>query len=356
MKFDAKKTIAALAMSATLFAMPVSALADAAVDSGTAAETPIVTKTWKDNNKPLETANIPFTLTYTGYQQYVGGVASGTVTNNGATMNVNDTKTVALPIADSGLNASQVFQGIEFSAPGDYIFTLQETPNTSKHYTIENTVYTVKVRVVWGTGTDGVTTDTPVVDSVGIYDAAGASKEDSAAFTNTAVDKSVFSLTKVLAGNMADLTDTFEFTVNFSDLQPGATYKYTGSDGVDGGTIIADESGKGTLTVTLGNNESVNFENLPNNATYTVSEGGTLLTNEASAVKIGDYNATMTGADGTLTTGESDAVVVTNTKTATTITGLAVTFLPYIGGLAAAGAGVGALVISRRHKKDADNF
>ncbi|MDJ1122930.1 hypothetical protein QJ043_04820 [Olsenella sp. YH-ols2217] len=355
MKFDAKKTIAALAMSATLFAMPVSALAVTVDSTGN-----LLTKSWTQMPAELhKVTSQDFTLTYTGVTDTVGTIA-GSVTYNGNALAVNGTVPVTLAAA-AGTTApagtvsfASAFANVDFATPGVYSFTLTENPTTNKNYSYNtaNASYVVKVQVVY----DDPVAKTVKVQGITVSDPSDNKQdENGGTFVNTAVDNAVLSLTKKVDGNQADTAKEFSFTVTLTGLEPNATYSYT--NGGETTTFTADANGSATVSIDLHHDENVTINNLPDGATYTIKEGSVDITADMKETEGADgYKVTATGFDGNLANGETDTVTVTNTKTATTITGLAVTFLPYIGGLAAAGAGVGALVISRRHKKDADNF
>lgn len=364
MKFDAKKTIAALAMSATLFAMPVSALA-VTVDGATApGNNTLVTKNWSVPESRQE--DLAFTLKYVKGEAYTSAAAGVSVVNDGTLTPVAEGGTVngaiALQKGTTTLSTATVFNNVDFSAPGLYKFTLQENKGDSELFVYDGTVWDIEVRVLNKTNNDGsivMNGDSPelTVDYVWAYDAAGDKVTTGATFNNTTNNVGELTVTKQVKGNMADTSKAFDIIIAFSGLEDGVNYSFTTtSDTFTGDKTFTSTNGNATVTVPLAATQNVVFENLPVGATYTITEGSQQLTDNEENANVGDgYTALMSGADGSVDT-TADSVTVQNTKSAETITGLTVTFLPYIGGLAVAGAGAGALVISRRRNHDADNF
>ncbi len=139
-------------------------------------------------------------------------------------------------------------------------------------------------------------------------------------------DSGSLTVTKHIAGNMADMYKKFAFTVNF----------YSGDKTWDASSVcISDTQGTWdastkTYTCELGNNESVRFSNLPAGVTYTVSEVAQNYTS----------NAVYSDDTHTISADDEDTVDFTNTLTNDIDTGISMDSLPYILMLAAAGIGM----------------
>ncbi len=149
---------------------------------------------------------------------------------------------------------------------------------------------------------------------------------DSTGYTNQ-YDSGSLTVTKHIAGNMADMSKKFTFTVTFN----------SGDKTWDASSVVIsdaqdsdwDASTK-TYTCKLGNNESVAFSNLPAGVTYTVSEDAQNYTS----------NAVYSDDTHTISADDEDTVDVTNTLTNDIDTGISMDSLPYILMLAAAGIGM----------------
>ncbi len=161
------------------------------------------------------------------------------------------------------------------------------------------------------------------------YESLNGDKEDmgNEGYVNT-YDSGSLTVTKHIAGNMADMNKKFTFTVTFSAADKtwdaanaNSGIKVNGTQGTWNGT---------TYTVELGNDDSVTFSNLPAGVTYTVSENKE------------NYTATETYSDEnkTITANDTDTVDVTNTLTNNIDTGISMDSLPYILMLAAAVCGM----------------
>ncbi len=139
-------------------------------------------------------------------------------------------------------------------------------------------------------------------------------------------DSGSLTVTKHIAGNMADMSKAFAFTVTFD----------SGDKTWDANSVvISDAQGTWnastkTYTCELGNNESVRFSNLPAGVTYTVSEDAQNYTS----------NAVYSDDTHTISADDEDTVDVTNTLTNDIDTGISMDSLPYILMLAAAGIGM----------------
>ena len=158
--------------------------------------------------------------------------------------------------------------------------TINDLPKDAT-YTVVEADYSAEGYILTHTGSNG----TIVVDETQV-----------AAFTNT---REIGSLTisKTVAGNSADLTKLFSFTVTF--VNAPYTYPYVGSGGAANGTITSGD------TIQLAHGQSITINDLPKDATYTVVEA------DYSSEW---YELVHTGADGTIVVDETQVAAFTNTR------------------------------------------
>lgn len=160
------------------------------------------------------------------------------------------------------------------------------------------------------------------------YETSDGGKEDMGeeGFVNT-YNSGSLTVTKNIAGNMADMSKMFTFTISFN-VAEGKIWD-TSAINVNGKDGAWSPDGK-TYTVDLGHQDSVTFSNLPAGVTYTVSEKKE---NYTSTEVYSDENKTISAND-------KDTVNVTNTLTNQIDTGISMDSLPYILMLAAAAVGM----------------
>ena len=155
-------------------------------------------------------------------------------------------------------------------------------------------------------------------------------------FENT-YDAGSLTVSKELKGNMADLTDTFDFTISFtaetgaaiSDAQKAAI-EITGVTGAWDGL---------DYKVTLGHKESITFANIPAGTTYSVAE------TEKDGYEMKDVPG-----DGKIEGGDEDTWAVTNTREVPVDTGITLETVPYIMILAVTMIGAALLVLRKREE------
>lgn len=252
----------------------------------------------------------------------------------GATFAEGDNTVTFVPGDNNKKELSIVFDAIVFEKPGIYRYEVTETAGDYDGMTYSTAKYYMDLYVV--NGSNGF-----VVDDVVIKNTTTNAKAD-IAFENTYATNNL-TLTKVISGNQADMTATYNFTVTID----GATgEKYATNYEIDG-TVVTLETGV-PYTFTLGHNESVVIYGLSATDSYTIVEDDAHLAD--------GYTTTIAGADEvdetTLTaTGtcdkEDDSVTYTNTKEVATPTGVILTFAPYIAMIVLAGA-VAFLFMRRR--------
>jgi hypothetical protein len=161
-------------------------------------------------------------------------------------------------------------------------------------------------------------------------------------------------ITKTLAGDFADMTQTFEFTV--SGLTAGDICAYTRYTSTDGTTWTAatGEGATGTLTanssgvltnIRLGHHQKIVIS-IPSGTNVTVSETNGVYT--ASYV-IGSGTATAGNTTGSITMDDDKSVAFTNTLNAVSPTGVHFAYAPFLL-IAAAGMMLG--LIGRRKRRE----
>ena len=153
-------------------------------------------------------------------------------------------------------------------------------------------------------------------------------------------DAGSLKVTKELAGDFANYSDTFKIKVVLSK----PTGKIIANDIFVNDTKVTPEewAADGTYTVEkeLGHDESYTITNIPVGVTYTVTE-----------VNSGSYEASYVGETGTIAADTKASATVTNTKNSSTPTGVIMTIAPYA--LMVVLAGVFAVVfLSRRNRAE----
>lgn len=263
-------------------------------------------------------------------------------------------------------NATVTFAEGAYTVPGIYRYTVTETDPTDPDMTCDNDTYTLDVYVVndtssasgtkvetavWTRGTP----ITPILDSNNnaIYgeneEAARAAKITGDEDTYTTYQLTV---TKAVAGAMADASRKYNFTVNLGGLDNGAKVAVDGVKTSDGAT-------NGALSVTgiqlqpNGDDEIV-IAGLPSDAKYTIIEA--LNKSEGYTVKVGTTELTYDNKDATYSTneatqGKADAsVTVVNERDAVSPTGIVMNVAPYV--LLVVVAAAGCFVFLRKRRED----
>ena len=230
------------------------------------------------------------------------------------------------------------FDSDDFTAPGDYIFSLTET-------TAGNTDPTAP---------DG----SLEISEVNIVNADGTAKAGEITNTYAAYGLSVV---KHLSGNFANAGDEFTFTIALDDPDEtphasSVTVK-TGGESADFSTITGDTvtfnaDGTAEVKADITGGEKIEVTGLPANTGYTITESG----DTASGYTTTWDGITKTGSDDKTSDAQTMAaadktITVTNSRTAPTPTGLLLDAAPYGAMLLAAGTG-SVLLLRKRHNSD----
>lgn len=229
-----------------------------------------------------------------------------------------------------------------YNAVGVYDYTVSENAGKTLGVAYDTKTYTMRVVVV-----NGETRGTYKINSVKFIDSATKQKADTVSFENT-YSAYTLSVSKNVIGALGDMAKDFQFHVSFSNGTEktwidAITVKKTNQNG-EASTITLDEDGGFTLK----DDETVVFENVPADLTYTVSEDNytadgytTKLNNEE---KRDSGNVTMTAA--------AASCAFENSKGGTIDTGVILDNAPYIALLAIVAIGGVALMLNKRRRDE----
>lgn len=366
MKFTTKKfgSIAAAAVLAgTMGLMPVTALATT-VNSSAAT----LNKSWTVASASQYDANqtFGFTIKYTGAEHvgtwtpevtYKGTDAvENTTTSNATVGGSSSTWSGSDTSYSTSLTAAQLLSGWDFKTPGVYKFDVSEN-NTSNTNVVTDTSHKT-VTVVVTMPENYPTNDTPVIESVGVATTGtdGKTSKTTADFNNTAKANNSLTVSKSVSGTAANTGDSFPFTLTVTNAT--GSYSVTLPDGKQG-TLTAGTPYNFILT----NNQQIVVNNLPQGATYTVSETDqkgydstdATVTGESTDKNITDAKtATATEVTGTIDETSGDTVAYTNKKGFATNTGITMNTLGYGAAAAVVVVAGGALIVSRRRHAGED--
>ena len=330
-----KKNVVAAALAGSMvIALPGAAFATTVDNNGFT-----VDKTWT----AASNTQLNNTEAFTFEAQFTGATAQGTWTPADLSTDkvvrtlTADWKTLAGAgaSANASLTAKTLFAGYDFTAPGTYNFTVKEIAGSNPNIVYDGTVYNVEVVVSMPDNYPA--SDTPVIKEIKAKVANG-DKADKAAFANTAKANDSLKVFKKVAGTAANTQDEFSYTLKIEGAQGSYGYVLNGV----AGTFDA----KDTLTFKMKHDQSIEIKNLPEGATYTVTEADTDYT-ESFAVDGGQAQA---GKVATGTIHKDSTVVYTNEKGFAPATGVNSDTMPFVFGGLVVVAGAGALLISRKRR------
>lgn len=333
--FRLKKNVVAAALAGSMvIALPGAAFATTVEDNGFT-----VDKTWTaaSNTQLNNTEAFTFEVRFTGATAQGTWTPADLSTDKVVRTLTADWKTLAGAgaSANASLTAQQLFAGYDFTAPGTYNFTVKEIAGSNPNIVYDGTVYNVEVVVSMPDNYPA--SDTPVIREIKAKVATGA-KADEAAFANTAKANDSLTVSKKVAGTAANTDDVFSYKLKISGAQGSYDYVLNGV----AGTFDAND----ILSFDLQHGQSIEVKNLPEGATYTVTEADTDYT-ENFAVDGGKSQA---GAVATGTIHKGSAVAYTNEKGFAPATGVNSDTMPFVFGGLVIVAGAGALLISRKRR------
>jgi hypothetical protein len=191
--------------------------------------------------------------------------------------NANGSKATSRAVRTTDSDGTVKFYGL---APGNYILVETKAPDDYENPSLEYHVAVGSDLKTTVNGSGIITSSNPfVVTNYKAADPVGS-----------------LTITKAVAGNDADATKAFQFTLTLDGAT--GTYPYVGQ-GVPGGTIASGD------IFSLAHGQSITITGLPAGITYTVSE----------ADYSGDrYTTVSTGATGSILTNTTQTASFTNTR------------------------------------------
>lgn len=339
MKFSYMKRGAAAAIVAgTLAFAPVAAMAQT-VPASSAADQVVVNKTWTAASKTQlnNTEVFQFKLKYKDAQK-VGSNDCADLSSFDKTVDLeaNWLENATDNSSSATLSATDLFGDQDFAKPGIYNFTLEELLGSNNNIVYSNAKYTVTVNVGWSDNYPD--TDDTVIKSITVCDADG--KKGDASFKNDAKANDSLKVSKTVAGTAANTNDEFSYKLRIE----GATGSYDVVKS-NGKKVAQVEAGK-DYDFTLKHGESIEVKNLPEGATYTVTEA------ENDYIPTNKVNGSdsKNGLVATGTIAKKNEVAYKNEKGFVPATGITMNTLPFVGIGVVAVAGAATLVISRRRR------
>ena len=359
-------TFLATAMLASLTAVPAMAEPAKYVTSTTNSFSFNAGITLADENTPYA-PDVDITYELTGTSIPFADEALAKPGKDEAILNTSD-KVAEIEGTTTFANVSFDFDMTKFDAPGIYYYELTATVPQVTGLQAKNETYIVKVYVKNNANMTGYE-----ISNVTMYkDAEYENPEDAddskigdltgndSAATYTA---EALTLTKALAGDMANKSDVFGFTIVIEDPDVNkyasqVKYSVNGVESED--PVVFTEEGVATVTVPanagIGDKQSIIVYGVPTGADVTITEAdkgynnGHEITNDYSTSW---ENATKAESNDKIATTEVEdtkTVKVTNTKDAVTPTGIAMDIAPYA--LLVVIAAAGCFVFLRKRNED----
>ena len=332
-----RKLFAALmagALMTAMIGMSVSAEGKSGVYTGT--KIPV--------NKSVTTDTFEFDVDEAGAETYDGnvvyaGVEGGLTVESGITFQPGDSASASYTESTNLVVNLGVFEN-----PGIYHYTVSETAGNYEGINYDNTIYDVYVYIEsneQGALSVGnvvsVNQTTKVKGDLSFTNNYGEGDNDS---THDVT------ITKDVTGNQGDRNKSFNFTVAVNGAA-GEAYKIlvketSSSNAAEYKYTVGDDA----IEVSIKDTGSIQIFGLSESDTYTVTEKD--YSNDGYTTKVNDE-------DGRVATGsliaDNTQITVENNKTASTPTGIAMTYGPYALMVALAG-GMAVLFFRRRNRED----
>ena len=285
-----------------------------------------------------------------GEKNYVGSVDQLDGSDIIATFAADDSG-----IANKESDVSVGFDTSKFEAPGVYYYHLTERDPGIHGLTATTATYLLKVRVVNDNTSDPDGT-TFKIDYATLTSLDDNTKSD--LITNTYTTHGL-TVTKALAGDWADYTDHFIFTLEITDpdADPGrmasVTVQTTSAAGVTSDAEVKPfTNGKVSFSETIRGGDVIEVTGLPTGAAYTITESGLDAEKYTTAWTLDGETLSTERALPTQTVGAADtALTVTNTRSSIAPTGLLLDAAPY-GAMLALAAGSGLVFFRKRRRED----
>lgn len=234
-------------------------------------------------------------------------------------------------------------QASAYPSAGYYFYKFQEVEGNTAGVTYNTNPYYIRVAVAYNSSNKALEISNVTMFNEKWEKVAGIEDEYSAGKLR---------IQKLVTGNMGNNDDTFNVTVKFTPKE-GTKLKSTitgeTTDNTLGKVEITGDENQKTATFKVKADTKVIFTNLPAGVTYTVNE------EQANGYDKPVYktNQNENVNSGTITTGNTDQVVITNNKGTQIDNGVFMNNLPYFLVLIfAAACGVGFMVSKKRHFKE----
>ena len=285
-----------------------------------------------------------------GEKNYVGSVDQLDGSDIIATFAADDSG-----IANKESDVSVGFDTSKFEAPGIYYYHLTERDPGIHGLTATTATYLLKVRVV-NDNTSDPDGATFKIDYATLTSLDDNTKSD--LITNTYTTHGL-TVTKALAGDWADYTDHFIFTLEITDpdADPGrmasVTVQTTSAAGVRSDAEVKPfTNGKVSFSETIRGGDVIEVTGLPTGAAYTITESGLDAEKYTTAWTLDGETLSTEKALPTQAVGDADtALTVTNTRSSIAPTGLLLDAAPY-GAMLALAAGSGLVFFRKRRRED----
>lgn len=229
------------------------------------------------------------------------------------------------------------------AVPGIYHYTLSETEGSYAGIRYDETSYDVYVYYVNNDALTSKYVKAVIVALDGVKQSNIVFTNDYGKSNNTTHDVTV---TKIVTGSFANMSDTFSFDVNVNGTS-GEAYKVVYTNGGEEQPAAVVTSGD-TITVDgIGDDDMITIYGLTENDTYTVTENdgaskGYTVTDSDAATAAGTVSGKVT-TDGATAT-------ITNTKDGSAPTGIVMNVAPYV--LLVVVAAAGCFVFLRKRRED----
>lgn len=265
------------------------------------------------------------------------------------TLTVGNNNTVSI----SALSTDITVTVPSYSKAGKYKYTISEVEGSAAGVTYTQNEIKVEVLVEYNNNTHALqigngTNDDGIVQYIVKED---DTKTDT--FENK-LETGTFTVAKNVDGNMASETEKFTITVTLTSEKTISNKMTLAGQEVAANTVTKGEDGKYTISkeLTISENDGKQtFSGIPTGVTVTVTEN-----TDTEKMNGYTYKSTKKGdadfTNMTITAGDNGNIVVTNEKTSTVETGIALDSMPYFLMLAVACMGLVFFTMKKRANRE----
>lgn len=338
------KTLAASTMSLALLA-GVTVMPAMAAESALGVDNNTVTITKTVNMAGAEGAGVPKATYNFDVTAYDPANLTGKENNAKEGDLTAITNSDSVSVVFDGESASETFNlsfnpaAFNDTGAGIYYYQLKEQDSGVTGITEDANTYILKAYVSYSGDALAVT------GAVMMPLTGGNLGTKSDEFLNTYATNTL-TITKNVTGNMGDKTKPFTFTIDLTDPDAAQHVNSVTVVKPDAQTEVVEfANGTATVTIDLKDTQSVTIKGLPEGTDYSITESnneGYEVTYEGATQDTGNANL----ATGTMTTSAA-TVTVTNTRNATTPTGVIMNVAPYALMVVIAVAGVAVFMRKR---------